>query len=212
MNKVKFSKDLLLSLTTPKAVVLWSNLHAPNTKFNAEGVYDISVIIQDADFKEIKSKLEDLQIKAAKEYQTTYRKKPSMANSAPFKRDVDKETGEELPQWVLKAKMPAKATVNMNVTERKPTVVDSQLKPVPSGTIVGRGSIVKVNILFSPYFVPAIGLGISAKLKAVQIIELSSSGGADPLRGFSTEEGFTSSDVAVDTSKPTEAVGDDVDF
>ena len=93
MNKVKFSKDLLLSLTTPKAVVQWSNLHAPNTKFNAEGVYDISVIISDADFKEIKSKLEDLQIKAAKEYQTTYRKKPSMANSAPFKRDVDKETG-----------------------------------------------------------------------------------------------------------------------
>jgi len=211
MNKVKFSKDLNTQITTPKVRVVWANLTQPNTKFDANGVYDITVSVPDSEMTELKGKIDTCLARAEAEYKATYKKKPNIANSLPYKREFDKDTGEELPSWQLKVKLPAKTTVNGVITERKPTLVDSQLKPMSGAKPIGKGSIVRVNFYIYPYYVPAVGLGISAKLQAVQVIEFQALNGGNPLRGFSTEEGFVSEDVAV-TEGPTPEVSSDSDF
>jgi len=209
MNKVKFSKDLNMQLTSPKARVVWANLSQPNTKFDADGVYDITVSIPDADMAELKAKMESCLMKAESEYKAAYKKKPAIATNLPYKRELDKDTGEELPSWQLKVKLPAKTTVNGVVTDRRPTLVDSQLKPMGAQTPIGKGSLVRVNFYIYPYYVPSIGLGVSAKLQAVQVLEFKAQAGGDPLRGFSAEAGFTSQDVGV--SETSDAL-DGVDF
>ncbi len=211
MNKVKFSKELSAQITTPKVRVVWANLAQPNTKFDADGVYDVTVSIPDSEMTEVKAKIDQCLAKAEAEYKALYKKKPNIAVNLPYKRELDKDTGEELPSWQLKVKLPAKTTVNGAITDRKPTIVDSQLKPMGANKPIGKGSIVRVNFYIYPYYVPAVGLGVSAKLQAVQVIEFQAQNGGNPLRGFNAEDGFVSEDVAVSDGFKPEAV-DNVDF
>jgi Protein of unknown function (DUF2815) len=213
MNKVKFSKELVLQLTTPKATVMWANLGKPNTKFSPEGVYDVTVLIGKDDFLPIKTKIESLLSRAEAEYKATYKKKANIANTMPFREDVDKETGEETGLWQLKAKLSAKTSVNGTITDRRPVLVDSKLKPLSSDTAIGKGSIVRVNMTFYPYYVPSLGLGISAKLSSVQVIELKAWAGNNPLKGFDVEAaGFEGEGMAVSETPTSSQTSDDEDF
>jgi hypothetical protein len=212
MNKVKFSKDLVFQLTTPKGTVLWANLGKPNTKFSPDGVYDVTLLLSKDDFLPIKTKIEALLSKAEAEYKATYKKYASIAKTMPYKEDVDRETGEETGLWQLKAKLSSKTVVNGTVTDRRPLVVDSKLKPLSSDTAVGKGSIVRVNMTFYPYYVPSLGLGISAKLSSVQVIELKAYSGSDPLRGFGVEDGFENKGLAVSENSTTSSSAEDQDL
>jgi hypothetical protein len=213
MNKVKFSKELVLQLTTPKSTVMWANLGKPNTKFSADGVYDVTVLINNDDFLPIKAKIESLLSRAEAEYKALYKKKASIANTMPYREDVDKETGEETGLWQLKAKLSAKTSVNGTIADRRPVLVDSKLKPLSSDTAIGKGSIVRVNMTFYPYYVPSLGLGISAKLASVQVIELKAWAGSNPLKGFDVEAaGFEGEGMAVSENTTSSQTSDDEDF
>ena len=60
-----------------------------------------------------------------------------------------------------------------------------------------------------PYYVAAVGAGVSLRLKAVQIIDLKTGGGADASAyGFSATEGFT----APDRDSHGSEFSDDEDF
>jgi len=189
MNKVKFSKGLNLQIFTPKVRVIWANLHQPNTKFDTDGVYDVTVVMTAEQMKPIKDRI-DAVIKAAEaEYEATYKKKPNLANAHPCCPEIDKQTGEETGNWFLKVKLKAVTVVNGSPKKRRPVLVDSQLEPLGDNNLIGKGSIVCVNFNVYPYYVPALGLGASAKLVAVQVIKCEIFAGAnDPLKGFIKEE------------------------
>ena len=189
MNKVKFSKGLNLQIFTPKVRVIWANLHQPNTKFDTDGVYDVTVAMTAEQMKPIKDRI-DAVIKAAEaEYEATYKKKPNLANTHPCCPEIDKQTGEETGNWFLKVKLKAVTVVNGSPKKRRPVLVDSQLEPLGDNNLIGKGSIVCVNFNVYPYYVPALGLGASAKLVAVQVIKCETFAGAnDPLKGFIKEE------------------------
>lgn len=214
MNKVKFSKELNLQISTPKVRVIWANLHQPNTKFDADGVYDVTVVMTAEQMKPIKDRIDGMLKTAEAEYKATYKKKPNIASSHPCVPEVDKLTGEETGNWLLKVKLKSVTVVNGSPTKRRPVVVDSQLKPMGASTPVGKGSTVCVNFNVYPYYVPALGLGASAKLVAVQVIKCEAFAGAnDPLKGFSKEDGFVSEDVAIgDTGSEGTQVDPDADF
>ena len=65
--------------------------------------------------------------------------------------------------------------VNGKTKERftqRPALFDSKKRPITNGTVIWGGSQMKVAYQLAPYYVPAIGAGVSARLKAVQILKL----------------------------------------
>ena len=73
--------------------------------------------------------------------------------------------------------------------EQRPILFDAKMRPMNDR--VGGGSIVRVGFEPHLWFVPATGVGLSLRLKAVQVLELREGGGRTATDfGFSEEEGF----------------------
>jgi hypothetical protein len=80
---------------------------------------------------------------------------------------------------------------------QRPTLFDAKKNPINNGTVIWGGSKMKVAYQLVPYYVPAIGAGVSARLKAVQVLKLVEGKDTASSHLFKEEEGF-------ETSTPTE--------
>lgn len=137
-NKGKF--------VTPKGVAQYPWLTKPDTKFNAEGVYKLSLAIPKTEATEF--------LEAAKQAFIDEFGQSKMAKAhMPFKEDED---GNVI--FSFKSKI-------------KPRLYDSQGKPITDDVSVGGGSVVKVSGAFGPYNKGA-NMGVALYLNAVQIIKL----------------------------------------
>lgn len=137
-NKAKF--------VTPKGVAQYPWLTKPDTKFNAEGVFKLSLAIPKADAKDF--------VEAAKQTFIDEFGQSKMAKAhMPFKED---EEGNVV--FSFKSKL-------------KPRLYDSQGKPITDDVAVGGGSVVKVSGAFGPYNKGA-NMGVALYLNAVQILKL----------------------------------------
>ena len=55
---------------------------------------------------------------------------------------------------------------------QRPALFDAKKNPIPAGQSIWGGSLMKVAYQLIPYNTPMLGAGISARLKAVQILKL----------------------------------------
>jgi hypothetical protein len=137
-NKQKF--------VTPKGVAQYPWLTKADTKFNAEGVFKVSLAVPKAEAKDFADNIKQAfvdefgQSKMAKAH-------------LPFKED---EEGNVV--FSFKSKI-------------KPRLFDSQGKPITGDVAVGGGSVIKVSGAFGPYNKGA-NMGVALYLNAVQIIKL----------------------------------------
>jgi len=183
MSKSKFKE-----VTTPVGVAQWPYLNEPDTKFNANGEYRCNLRLprEDAEglITEIKSALDRHLVELKKDQPN---KKFRMAN-LPFS-DVEVD-GDPTGEVEFKFKMKAVAGSGDRTFEQRPIMFDSQLKPTQAK--VGGGTRLKVGAEIVPYNVASIGVGVSLRMKSVQIIELVEfSGGASADRwDFNKEDGF----------------------
>ena len=73
-------------------------------------------------------------------------------------------------------KFKMKATgVNQKTKEKfsqRPQLFDAKKNPIPLSTLIWGGTKMRVAYELVPYYAPMIGAGITARLKAVQVIEL----------------------------------------
>jgi hypothetical protein len=137
-NKGKF--------VSPKGIAQYPWLTKPDTKFNAEGVYKVSLAVPKAEAKDF--------VEAAKQAFVDEFGQSKMAKAhMPFKED---EEGNVV--FSFKSKL-------------KPRLYDSQGKPITDDVAVGGGSVVKVSGAFGPYNKGA-NMGVALYLNAVQIIKL----------------------------------------
>lgn len=191
-------------ITTPFGRSGFSCLVRPSTKFNPDGEFNAKIILNDG--PETAEFLEKLKALYEQAYQTNLAearakqpKLPAIKRAdPPFKRVVDEDTGEELPQWSINARMRAvrrdKAIVNPDGTKspgpilghNKPVVLDSKNQPVY--TEIGNGSIMRFQALALPFFTAALGSGLQLKLIGVQIKDLVPFAGFKP--DFDEVDGF----------------------
>lgn len=188
-------------MTSPKGVAVWPSLHAPDTRFKEEGEWKVNLRIapgQEAD--DLEERLQELYDGAKEAMQAENPgKKLKMSEHRPFAREDD-------GSLVIKVKSKASGVsrkTGKNWTFR-PAQFDGQNNPVPKGTKVGSGSIMRVNFEVAPYWTKMIGVGITLRLNAVQILKLVQFGADPEAMGFETEEdAFDSTasefDVAEDT-------------
>ncbi len=172
--------------TTPKGTAKYPWLSQPDTKFNPDGEYKVSLVLPVEQADTIMQFLdEQMALAEAKAKKDNPGKKVKVAD-APY--SVDEETGEFSVNFKLKAKViPQKG----DSFEQKPAVFDAKGKPL-QGVNVGGGSQIKVSYEVYPFYTALIGAGISLRLKAVQVIDLVEfSGGANAANyGFEEEDGF----------------------
>jgi hypothetical protein len=190
-------------LTSPKGVAKWITINTPDTKFKDEGEYRVQLLLKGKDADDLKAKIDEAirqSISDAKANKDNAKHKSIKASQyTPYGEDIDKEGNKT---GFTSFKFTAKASGVSKKTKKewtfKPRVFDAKGNPMDiSKTQVWGGSTVKVAFEIVPYGVrqysPTMGVGVSLKLAAVQIIDLKTGTGKDAKAfGFGEEEGYTS--------------------
>lgn len=183
------------TFTTPKGVAYYPYISAPDTKFDEQGHYKVNLCVPKAEAKEImeliKKELVD-GVKALKEAKPNAKIKQA---PLPF---VDELDDDEQPTGNVIIKFKSKAAY-------KPAIFDSKGTPVMKSNIYA-GSVIKVNGSISFYNSPAVGVGVSLRLRAVQVIEYVEGASGATKFGFEEETGFTIDDSGDDKAENTEVV------
>lgn len=202
-------------VVTPKGTAIWPKLNAPDTKYNADGVYEVKLAFDaGTDLSAIKNKVqqqidrkydemvEQLEADGKGGLAKKLAKRPLDDH---FKAEEDEQTGDETGRVIIKAKMKASGVSKKTGKrwERKPDIVDAKgnkLRNVPS---IGGGTEMKLCVELAPYYAPNDKvIGVSFRLAAVQIIKLVSFGERSAGDyGFGAEEGddLSSMDMVDDT-------------
>jgi hypothetical protein len=180
---------------TPAAPCVWPRIEAPDFKFTPDGLYSIGVLLdpKDSASKRLISQIEKVYAATCAAIQSTLPKgKTFRKNDLPMKPYLTKE-GEDTGKVIISFKMKAKGkTRDGREFEKKPVIFDRYARPVTEDIGIGGGSVVKVSFVARGFYVPAIGVGVTIILEAVQVIDLK--------RGFNkndpTSYGFSAEEAA----------------
>ena len=161
---------------------LYPHLNRPDVKFNEAGEYKVTLKIPEAKAKSMIASYEKaIQDSISEAEQKLNGKKVKLAPK-PF----SVEDGFASFKYKMKA-----TGVNRKTKEpfsQRPALFDAKKNPLnPSTCNIWGGSKLKIAYNLRAYYSPALGAGVTAQLKAVQIIELVE---GKQLDLFSKEDGF----------------------
>ena len=193
-------------ITTNVSVVgeaVYPHLTKPDVRFNEHGEYKVTLKIakQDASamVKEIDQAFEDNLAKVSSEAKG---KKIKAASTKPYKLEGD--------NVFFKYKMRASG-INKKTNEKfsqRPALFDAKKNPISPTQSIWGGSLMKVAYQLVPYNTPMLGAGVSARLKAVQILKLVE---GQSQNIFKEEDGFET-DTPKSNSNGTTKVQESTDF
>jgi len=145
---------------------IYPHLNKPDVKFSEAGEYKVTLKVSKSDASkmlgEYKQAIDDSLIKAEKE------NKGKKIESAPIPYT------EEGDYVFFKYKLKATGT-NFKTKEKfsqRPALFDAKNNPIDNSILIFGGSKMKIAYSLVPYFTPMLGAGITARIKAVQVIEL----------------------------------------
>ena len=171
------------SLVTPAGGSLWTKLDEPNYRFNPKGTYEAGIVLDPSDEAVAKfiaqmEKLRDAGLAEAKENLPTA--KANKVTARPVYHQEEDAEGEETGNIILKPKAYA---VDFDGNPQKVPVFNAKgIEQENFKTLIGNGSILKLQLWASAYHMPNGNfVGVSYKLKKVQIIEL---------KEYSSDAGF----------------------
>ena len=184
---------------------IYPHLNKPDVRFSEAGEYKVTLKVAKSDatamLKLYNSAIED----ALKLAEQNHKGKGIKNAPKPFT--------EEDNYVFFKFKMKATG-VNQKTKEKFsqiPQLFDSKKNPIPLSTLIWGGSKMRVAYNLVPYYTPMLGAGITARLKAVQVISLVE--GKDS-NLFSKEDGYetTPEPKAEVISNETSEVQESKDF
>jgi len=204
MSKVKN-----LRYTTPAGIAQYPYLTKPDTKFNPDGEYKISVEIPGAAAQDIVTFLDEQFAASVAKAKKENPGKKIKEGDVPY--SVDDDSGKVTVRFKLKAKVTPKMG---DPFEQRPALFDAKGKPIGADTKIGGGSKVKVAYELVPYYTAIAGAGVSLRLKAVQVIDLVefSGGASSEAYGFGEEEGYEAEDTPAAQNGFAEEEESDKDF
>jgi len=183
------------TFTTPVGVANYPYISKPDTQFDAEGVYKVTLAVPEDEAKPVIDLINAellAGIKALKESKpkTKFKNAP-----LPYAKELD-DDGNETGNVLIKFKSKA---------AYKPSVFDAKNNPMINHNIWG-GSEIKVNGAIAFYSSPSIGQGVTLRLRAVQVIQyVEGSDGASKFN-FEEEDGYVSTSSSEEESEAPEQV------
>ena len=218
-------KKAFASIITPRGVLIFPKLKTPDTKFKPEGEFQAKIRLNAEDSEVFIEKTE----KALKDYwpeaRAELQAKVDEAKTGPAKakakkaldemKEADKpykpaydDDGNETGEYEFNFKSPASWVKDKDKpTEKKMPIkidlFDAKGKPI-KGEVpdIWSGTVACVAGELRPFSMP-IGVGISLRLKAVQIVELANGSGSKSAAGYGfgeQEGGFEADDSAPEGS------------
>ena len=184
---------------------IYPHLNKPDVRFSEAGEYKVTLKVAKSDatamLKLYNSAIED----ALKLAEQNHKGKGIKNAPKPFT--------EEDKFVFFKFKMKATG-VNQKTKEKfsqRPQLFDAKKNPIPLSTLIWGGSKIRVAYNLVPYYTPMLGAGVTARLKAVQVISLVE--GKDS-NLFSKEDGYetTPEPKAEVISNETSEVQESKDF
>lgn len=178
-----------IGVVTPAGTAIYPHLTQPDTKFNAMGEYKVSLSLTEDEAAPIIAKFNQAMEQA--KTMIPQGKRPKVSEP-PYFNELD-DQGQETGRVVFKFKMKAKVnTKDGRTIEMSPKLFDAQGTLMNDVESIWGGSTLRISADLIPYYVAAVGAGVSARLKAVQIIELKTGGGSNAESfGFEATDGFT---------------------
>lgn len=183
-----FSKTKMVNVVTPVGGALWAKVIEPDFKFDKDGRYECTLILDPEDkdpavaaatqkfIDSVDAMLENAYKTASEEVAPA--KAKSLSKQSPIKEHLDKE-GNETGLWAFKAKSKAKFR-DEDITI---PIYDVKAKLIEDPGLIGNGSKIKLQAGLKPYYMASSNtVGISVRLKRVQIIDLNP---------YSGDSGFT---------------------
>ena len=163
--------------TTPKGTFQYPKFFTPDTKFDEAGVYSGALVLPLAEpatqalLKQLEDALKDAIETAKKDATKKGKKPPKVCQDKPW--TVDEEAGTLTLRAKKKASFKDKKTEEIVNTKLAVFGPDNALMKDP-GYLLGSGSVGRMTVQISPFGVDKaspIGVGISLRLLAVQILE-----------------------------------------
>ncbi|MGY6517444.1 MAG: hypothetical protein ACXIUZ_01900 [Lysobacteraceae bacterium] len=196
-------------LNTPIGVLMFPHLLEPDTKFNADGEYKADMRLEIDEAQGLIDKLEAIRDAYAEEIRKE-NKKYARYNMADVVEIIEDDSGEEYARVRAKLKAIVRVKKTGKSFTQKPDLFDAAGRPIKPASLsngVWSGTRAKFALEVVPYAMDSSKLiGVSLRLKAVQIIELVAGGGGTAEDyGFGEEEGFDASDLP--TPDETQAAG-----
>lgn len=207
-KQVEHDKDGDEIIFTPEGIAKYPYLTKPDTQYNPEGDFKVSIILEGQDAQDLKQKIDAA---LADHVANVQREKGEEVSAAkpPYSVMIDRETGKPSGEIRFNFKQKAvikytdKKTKQKKVISVQPPVVDSLNQTIPNTVNVGSGSRIRVKAAIKPYKTP-LGVGVSLRLLATQVrelIEYVPQGGAtgfDTIEGGFVVEGFDADDSGSD--------------
>ena len=190
-------------LTTPVGVAKWAWVSKADTKFNSEGEFKVTLVL-DKDSAEPLIETIEKELKEFYSGLNAQGKKRIKEASKPYGEEVDDE-GDPTGNVEFKFKSKAKFVPRI-------PIFDSVGKPM-TGVELWSGSRIKVNTTLAPYSA-GIGEGMAMRLNAVQVIDLvQGSNGSAEGYGFGEEDGYVHEDKEPSMEEEeSEDIEDEGDF
>ena len=182
---------------------IYPHLNKPDVRFSEAGEFKVTLKVAKSDATEM-----------LKSYDKAIEDSLKLAeqnNKGKKIKDAPKPYTEENNFVFFKYKMKATG-VNQKTKEKfsqKPQLFDAKKNPIPLSTIIWGGSKMRVAYNLVSYFTPMLGAGITARLKAVQVIELVE--GKDS-NLFEKEDGYEATPKPEVISNETSEVQESKDF
>jgi len=196
-----------IKMTSPKGVAVWPWLNEPDKRFDERGTYTVTLRVGDG-AEDFIRKLNDIYNDGYARQLSEQKKAKLKEGPMPWSAYMD-DQGEPTGLTEFKFKNNAAYKYEGKMIENRIQIIDSKRNPIVAN--VGGGSTLRVG--FEPYvwFVPSMGVGMSLRLKIVQVLDLVEFGGGNSASefGFEEEEGFVG---IVKSEETPEEPANDFDF
>jgi len=187
-----------------RGIAIYPHLNEPDTKFDDIGVYQLQLRLGPEEGQELIDKIENIRDQAYKD-ECKKAKKPKLKKAdLPFTEEYDDDSNPT-GNWLFRIKL--KAQTGRGLAQR-PTLVDAKAQPMTEA--IGSGSEVNVDFDPRPWFVAALGVGVTLRLRGVQVLDLKEYGGSSV--SFQAMEGFESASASMSTKATEEHIDDDTDW
>tara|TARA_S200002703_G_scaffold158622_2_gene169507 strand:- start:1690 stop:2313 length:624 start_codon:yes stop_codon:yes gene_type:complete len=193
----------MVKYTTPKGVAQYPYLDKPDTKFNPQGDYKLNLVLDKKNAKELMSLVDNEIDKKFVAVSKEVKGKRVKKADPPYLFEMD-DDGNETGNIVFKLKQKAEITSKTGKTiNMKVRLFDAKGKPLNDVAVWG-GSLVKCAGSLMPYYTPTLGVGVSMKLAACQVIDLVTSDSSADTFGFNEEDGYEAEQKSEEDILPEE--------
>lgn len=181
-------KTKSVRITSPKGTAVYPWVNEPDRRFDSTGVFTCTLRLDGSD-NETKKFIDAIKKVASTHFDVVkgeLKKAPKKAD-LPIKPVLDEE-GNETGEIDIKFKLKSQGGTGDKTWTQRPALFDSKGNSMKEK--VGGGSVVKIGCEVSPFYTPTLGVGVTLRLKAVQVLELREFGGSSAESWFTKEDGF----------------------